>query len=482
MFPSIISIVQEHAARDPQGQPARLLAAAAQLAPSLASAGAVAVSADNGEAWLVADLATLLSCKAAIPLPHFFSAAQVQWAVDSAGADTLLTDRPELPHWQALGFRLGGQQGGLAWLTRQCQPVDLPPRTAKITFTSGSTGHAKGVCLSEGAQLAVAGSIAGMMRELSASRHLCTLPLPVLLENVAGAYAALIADVECVLPSLAGVGWSGSSQWDARSFLQCVAEQRIESAIILPQMLKALLPLLGQYDTSSLRMVAVGGARVSAELLQLARVQGLPVYEGYGLSECSSVVCFNHPGADRPGTVGKPLPHAKVRINAEGELEVAGSHFLGYLGQPASESRLEWLPTGDLATIDADGFVSITGRRKHLLISSFGRNISPEWVESELLGQGGILQVAVFGEAKPWLSAVLFAPGLSDVALASAVAKANVSLPDYARVNRYVRATEPFTDANGLATSNGRNRRDAIASHFYNSLEALYSSTGELTA
>lgn len=455
-------------------QAQQLNLAAEALSVLLLPARVIALAADNGDHWLAADIACLRSQKPCIPLPHFFTPAQNRWAVDSAGVDALLTDQPALPQWQALGFTVvQGAVGKLTCLLRAASVVGLPADTAKITFTSGSTGNPKGVCLSQAAQEAVAGSIAGLMAELGVQRHLCALPLPVLLENVAGFYAAMLAGIECVAPSLAAVGWQGSSQWDARAFLQCVADERIESAIILPQMLKALLPLLGQFDTSSLQMVAVGGARVAPDLLDIARIQGLPVYEGYGLSECSSVVCFNRPGADKPGTVGKPLPHASVRINADGELEVAGSYYQGYLGEAGCEKR-SWLPTGDLASIDREGYVTITGRKKNLLISSFGRNVSPEWVESELLGQGGILQAAVFGEARPWLSAVLVAPQLSDTALQQAVDKANAGLPDYARIGHFIRATTPFLPANGMSTSNGRNKRDAIASHYAAALNALY--------
>lgn len=457
-------------------QAQRLGNAVTGLSAVLANARAVAIAADNSEGWLVADLACMATSIPCIPLPHFFTPAQMQWAVDSAGVDTLLTEQPQHPAWEALGFGDPLKSGLLYCLKRSCAEVLLPTNTAKVTFTSGSTSNPKGVCLSVLAQETVAGSIAGLMSELGVERHLCALPLPILLENVAGFYSAMLAGVECVVPSLATIGWNGSNQWDARAFLQCVVDERIESAIILPQMLKALLPLLGQFDTSSLRMVAVGGARVAPGLLEIARIQGLPVYEGYGLSECSSVVCFNHPGADKPGTVGKPLQHASVRINGEGELEVAGSYYEGYLGQQ-NGAIPTWLPTGDLANIDSEGFVTITGRKKNLLISSFGRNISPEWVESELLGQAGILQAAVFGEAKPWLVAVVVAPQLSDTALGEAVDRANSGLPDYAQVSRYVRAAEPFSPANGLATSNGRNKRDAIAQYYNSIIENLYPAT-----
>jgi long-chain acyl-CoA synthetase len=434
----------------------------------------VALAADNGESWINADLACLAENKPCVPLPHFFTVEQMQWAVDSAGVDALLTDQPDLPIWQSLGFSLTGQESGvLHKLKRICAPVLLPSGTAKITFTSGSTGNPKGVCLTQPAQEAVATSIADLMVSLGVKRHLCALPLSVLLENVAGAYAALLAGSRCITPSLSTIGWDGSSHWDPAAFLRCVQNEKIHSAIILPQMLKALLPMMGEFDVSSIKMLAVGGARVSPDLLAEAKRHGLPVYEGYGLSECSSVVCFNQPGAEKPGTVGKPLAHASVRINGEGELEVSGVAYAGYLGQPAHDAQT-WLPTGDLASIDSDGFVTISGRKKNLIISSFGRNISPEWVESELLCQPGILQCAVFGEARPALVAIVVAPGLSDMELQCAIDEANKKMPDYAHVKRVSRAVEPFSPKNGLATSNGRNKRNAIADTYQKIINAMY--------
>jgi long-chain acyl-CoA synthetase len=440
----------------------------------LDTAHVVALAADNGEPWLAADQACMNALKPCVPLPHFFTQGQMQWAVDSAGVDTLLTDRPDLPVWNTIGFtKTGLQAGALHRLDRQCDAVTLPADTAKITFTSGSTGNPKGVCLSRTAQETVAKSIAELMVSLGIKRHLCALPLSVLLENVAGAYAALAAGAECVTPSLATIGWNGSSQWDPAAFLQCVQNEGIHSAIILPQMLKALLPLLGSFDVASLKLLAVGGARVAPDLLYAAKKMRLPVYEGYGLSECSSVVCFNQPGAEKSCTVGRPLKHASVRVNGEGELEVAGVKYLGYIGLPVHDSG-GWLATGDLATIDSNGFVTINGRKKNLIISSYGRNISPEWIESELLAQEGILQAVVFGDARPALTAVLVAPNLSDAALKSSLDKANAKLPDYAQIKHSIRASAPFTAGNGLATSNGRNKRDAIEAIYQTMIFAMY--------
>jgi len=231
--------------------------------------------------------------------------------------------------------------------------------------------------------------------------------------------------------------------------------------IFLPQMLAALVAALenGAPAPRSLRFAAVGGAKVSAALLTRARALGLPVYEGYGLSECASVVSLNLPGADRLGSVGRPLGHARVRID-QGEIVV-------HTGDA-------WLPTGDLGSVDADGYLYIDGRRKHVLITSFGRNVSPEWPEAELLAGRAIAQAAVFGEARPRLCALLVpAPGAPDEAVEAQVYAANERLPDYARIGAWLRADEPFTPQNGFATANGRARREALWLAYGERLDAV---------
>jgi long-subunit acyl-CoA synthetase (AMP-forming) len=121
-------------------------------------------------------------------------------------------------------------------------------------------------------------------------------------------------------------------------------------------------------------------------------------------------------------------------------------------------------PTGDLGRLDDEGFLYIEGRRKHVLITSYGRNVSPEWPEAELLAGGAIAQAAVFGEARPALCALAVpaGPAVEDAAIEAQVQSANRRLPDYARVGRWLRADAPFTPQNGLATPNGRVRRDAV--------------------
>lgn len=424
---------------------------------------------DNGAAWVVADLAAAAADIVHVPLPVFFTPEQIGHALQAAGVDTVLTLPALAARWAGApteALTVAAQP--LAMLRLPGTPVPMPAGTAKITFTSGTTGAPKGVCLSGEAMRRVAEGLVEAMAPLDIRRHLCALPFAVLLENISGLMAPLMRGATCVVLPLEQLGLRGSSSFDAARFQDVVAAQQPHSIILLPQMLRAWVGHLmqsGQRAPASLRMVAVGGAAVGAKLLQAAQAVGIPAHEGYGLSEGASVQTLNLPGAARAGSAGRALPHARLRIAADGEVEVAGSLFSGYLGHTqASQAPPAWWPTGDLGTIDADGFLHIQGRKKHVLITAFGRNVSPEWVETALRGENAIAQAVVFGDGEPALRAVLWPtrPDLPDTALQTAVDAANDTLPDYARIERWVRGRADFSAASGLATANGRPQRAAI--------------------
>jgi long-chain acyl-CoA synthetase len=227
----------------------------------------------------------------------------------------------------------------------------------------------------------------------------------------------------------------------------------------------------------SLRFVAVGGAPVAQGLLVQAAQLGLPVYEGYGLSECASVVSLNTADAHSRGSAGHPLPHVRLAFAEDGEILAAGALMLGYTGNTACAFRDGYWPTGDLGFLDENGYLHITGRKKNIFITSFGRNVAPEWVERELTLHPLIAQAAVFGEARPWNAAVIVPSSMQPETFASidaAIGEANLRLPDYARIYRWIPAQAPFLPGNGQLTPNGRLRRDAIFAIYRAQLDRLY--------
>ncbi|HEY9121307.1 MAG TPA: iron-containing redox enzyme family protein, partial [Marinobacter sp.] len=145
----------------------------------------------------------------------------------------------------------------------------------------------------------------------------------------------------------------------------------------------------------------------------------------------------------------------EVRVDERARILVRGNTHLGYLGdEPEAD---EWLDTGDLGALDPAGFLSVNGRAKNLLITSFGRNISPEWLESELIQAVGARQAVVFGEGDPHLSALLVVQdGRSPEQLRSSLSRLNAGLPDYARLEAVYVRRQLLTQAQGHITANGR--------------------------
>ncbi|CAN5413631.1 AMP-dependent synthetase/ligase [soil metagenome] len=422
---------------------------------------------DNGAAWVVADRAAVMAGVVHVPLPLFFTLEQVQHAVTSAGVDAVLVPAAVAARWPEAaqtGCSVAGIALVLVHMSVTTRPV-LPAATAKITFTSGTTGNPKGVCFSHCALEGVAASLVTALQPLQIRRHLCALPFAVLLENIAGLLAPVAAGATCIVLPLAELGLRGSSQFDADQFHRTVCLHQPESLILVPQMLRAWVGYLqhtGQRAPDTLRFVAVGGAAVGIALLETADSVGIPAFEGYGLSEAGSVQTLNLPGAARFGSAGKPLPHAHVRVSNAGEIEVAGCLMAGYLGDSPLETT--WWPTGDRGSIDADGFVHIDGRLKHVIITAFGRNVSAEWVETYLRNAPGIAEAVVFGESQATLSAVIWplVDDASNEALGQSIQVANAQLPDYARIGAWVRATAAFSTSDGMTTPNGKPRRSAI--------------------
>jgi long-chain acyl-CoA synthetase len=452
------------------------------LAELLARCGCkcVALQADNGCDWVIADLACQEAGLSCVPLPLFFTQAQQQHVFESCGIDAVLTQLPLL----ATHFREAEAVPG-STLTLLRRPVEhapeLPQGTSKVTFTSGSTGTPKGVCLHTAQQWRQARALREAVG-LEAPVHLCVLPLATLLENIAGVYAPLLAGGTVVLRGMAELGFSGSGLREPQKFLDALADVRPDSLILVPQLLRLLVSAVRRgWRAPPLKFIAVGGARVGAGLIHDARALGLPVYEGYGLSECASVVSLNTPAGDMPGSAGRVLPHLDVSI-IDDEIQVAGNTMLGYVGEPASWNP-PWIATGDLGHVDARGFLHIDGRRKNLLISSYGRNISPEWVESELLGSPLIAEAVVFGDGRPCCVALLtpVQRDVTDIDLSAAIAAVNSTLPDYARVKRWLRLPAPLASSKDLLTANGRPRRERIEELYGAEIEALYaeSATGQ---
>lgn len=420
----------------------------------------VATLLDNSIASALIDLALLRLERQAVPLPCFLSPSQVEHALASSGARMLI--RGNEANDDGRTFVVAGQS--LQLCRRETAAVPLPQGTSRITFTSGTTGAPKGVCLEQAALDALVAALVETIGRDYAGKHLSVLPLGVLLENVAGLYANVLAGGTCHLPGQGSIGLARPFRPDFPALVEALVEAGATSAILVPELLKGIVRVLEQTGLRLplMRFVAVGGATVSPRLLAAAEEVGLPVYQGYGLSEAGSVLALNTPSANRPGSVGRVLPHAALTLGDEGEVRFGPPAFLGHAGTAGPPK--ETVATGDLGRIDADGFLYIRGRRSNTVITGFGRNVAPEWVESALLAAPEIAQAVVFGDGAAALGALIVPSGPTVAAenIDRAVAAANATLPEYAHVRHWT-LTRPFTSGADEASPNGRLRRKVIA-------------------
>ena len=434
----------------------------------------VAIQLDNSPLWLKLDKILTNNNAIIAPIPHFFSRQQIFYMVNALGVDTVICHSNAQDFWQELGYcfsTLINNEIVILEKTISEYPT-IPTGTHKITFTSGTTSEPKGVCLSLKHLKRVGKSLAEVTKRFGVKKHLCLLPLSVLLENMAAVYAAQYTDIEVITPSLAEIGLAGSSSLDVMKMVKTIQKHQPDSIILMPQMLKALIYVCENHDIKLpfLKFIAVGGAVCSKGLLAKARQLNLPVYEGYGISECGSVISLNT-SEQSDGSVGHVLPHQQVSLAKDGEILCKGELFLGYLGQEDYSNKV--FSTGDIGRFDEDNNLHIIGRKKNIIINSFGRNISPEWIEAELLALDNIKQVVIYGEAQPFLTAICVSP-CDKKTILTAITKVNKTLPDYAQVKEIIISTEVFTSKNHMLTASGKTKSPIIFEHYKEQLENIY--------
>jgi long-subunit acyl-CoA synthetase (AMP-forming) len=415
--------------------------------------------------WAVAFLAASVAGKTVVPVPTFFTSEQREHLIrDARLGRIVVTDAesaaianfPSLYHLpeQAAGSLPGeARDGGL------------------IIYTSGSTGTPKGVRLVSGQAVWSAQTLAKVIGASAEDKYLSLLPLPTLLELICGVMIPVLVggpvhfDKEVARNAGAGIASNVAAAFE---------RARPTTSVLVPQLLGLYamqLMAAGKRPHEELRFVAVGGAAIPPTLAQGARMVGIPVHEGYGLSECCSVVSVARSGERREGTAGRPLAGLSVTIE-DGEIVVEGPSVMdGYLHGDAPRGR--WR-TGDLGSLDGDGYLTIHGRRDNLIITPFGRNISPEWIETILLGDPRLRACIIAQVGDPAELAALVIPSPAGEAWLKAapeedivknLAQALHAAPVYARPQRALVAALAEAQAAGLFTPNGRVRRKAAIAY-----------------
>lgn len=462
-----------------------------------------AILVDNHPAWAVLDLALLFNKQCTVPLAKFFSIKQLKHALIDSNAEFIILDESlintqimdDLDDIILTKKSLLIAQKKLSWFHIKKKAANQSQQNiAKITYTSGTTDKPKGVLLSEQAIMSKVVSLAAASEANENDISLSILPLSTLLENIGGLYVPLYCGASVIILSPETTGLSGSSQINQQKLLNVVQDYKPTAFIIIPQLLLLFVNAIskGYQLPDSLRFIAMGGAPVSKKILDMAEKLNIPVYEGYGLSEAVSVVAVNSPSFHRSGSVGRVLDANTIKISDAGEIFVKGDLFSCYLGQQCRDKN-DFYATGDLGYFDEDDFLYITGRKKNIINTSFGRNISPEWIEKELEAIPLIAQCVVYGHGKPSLVALLV---LRDVVLREFVlreaaltgdsrkkamqqlqeliAQLNLQLPDYARVSNFILIDIPFSVSNSQLTGTGRPRREIIYKAYKEQLELCY--------
>ena len=339
------------------------------------------------------------SAKLLVGTPMFAEAANEGAAL--AGASALLVDDASLLE------RLAG-------FDPQAEPVERDDLdTAVVLHTSGTTGKPKGAELTHGGLGKNAEVTVRTLVELSASDVVMgCLPL----FHVFGLTCGLNSSV------LVGATLSLVPRFEPTAVMETIARDGVTVFLGVPTMYAALLSVAAKFPpetTASLRSCISGGAALPVQVLNdFEKTFGAIILEGYGLSESSPVACFNHPGRERKaGTIGQPIEGVEMRLvdnngaeitsDEPGEIQIRGHNVMkGYWNLPdATASTITadgWLSTGDIATVDADGFYTIVDRKKELIIRG-GFNVYPREIEEALYAHPAVAEAGVIGIPHPTL-------------------------------------------------------------------------------
>jgi long-chain acyl-CoA synthetase len=251
-----------------------------------------------------------------------------------------------------------------------------------------------------------------------------------------------------------------------------------------------------------------GGGPLSRDLAEFFWAVGVPVYQGYGLTETSPVVSANYPGANKVGTVGQPIEHVNVRIAEDGEILVQGPCVMkGYYLKPEDTSAVisaaGWLATGDIGRLDEDGYLYVTDRKKDLFKTAAGKFVAPQPIENMLKTSPLILNAVLVGDAHKFIAA-LIVPNFANVEAAARqqgrtfasheqlaadpwvheligreVTQVNSKLAQYETIKRFALVDHDFTFDGGELTYTLKLKRRVIAERYANVIEELYAETSQ---
>src|SRR5262245_19234518 len=496
----------------------------------------VALCLKNSIHWVAADQGALGLGLVVVPLYADDNPENVTYCLQNSGARLLVAENSRMAaalakSHEALGAKLPrvlcltGDKGGAdatveAALPKEARKVEVAPleddTLATICYTSGTVGRPKGVMLTHGNILANVAGCDHLRIARSDDLFLSLLPLSHMFERTGGYYLPLSLGAKVVyarsvsqLPEdlltqrptvmfsvprvyerfAAKIGETlASSPAKKRLFELVVAAGGREApgeAGIADRLVLALLrgpvagPVLARMG-GRLRLAVLGGAPLDPSIARLFIGLGLPILQGYGMTEASPVISVNRLENNVPESVGLPLDNVEARTAENGELLARGPSVMkGYWNNPeASAKSLDgsgWLHTGDLAEI-RDGRIFIRGRLKDVLVLSNGEKLPPQDVELAILGDPAFEQVVLIGEGRPFLTLVTVSRESDEKSLIQRANDRLKAFPRYIRVRRVVASREPWTVDNGMLTPTLKVRRERVQKEFAPQIERAYAS------
>jgi long-chain acyl-CoA synthetase len=228
-----------------------------------------------------------------------------------------------------------------------------------------------------------------------------------------------------------------------------------------------------------IRFFVSGGGALSREVAEFFYSIGLPILEGYGLTETSPVLCVNRLGSTRLGTVGPPVPGVELKIAPDGEILAKGPNIMkGYYNRPEETAQVlqdGWFATGDIGEIDAEGFLKITDRKKDLFKTSGGKYVAPSAIEGRLKLSPRILNAVVIGDARKFPSALIVpAKGAVREEIAIEVAALNETLPHHEQIKKFELLEKDFSIEGGELTPTMKVRRRVVEQKYKDLIDAIY--------
>jgi long-chain acyl-CoA synthetase len=427
-------------------------------------------------------------------------------------------------------------------IDRRADATD-PNDTATIIYTSGTTGQPKGVVLTHGNITENVHGVARVIHLGPEDRCLSFLPLSHIFERMAGHYYMLYQGVsicyaqspetvandmgeirptvmvsvprlyEKIYSRVLEAANTGSPTkrkifWWAKAVgerwaTKMIRQQKIDLGLsIQKRVADALVFRKLQARTGGrLKFFVSGGAPLAREIAEFFFAAGLPIYEGYGLTETSPVISCNTPEAFRPGSVGPVLPGVEVKIADDGEILTRGPNIMpGYYNRPddtADAFEDDWFKTGDIGHLDEDGFLYITDRKKDLLVTAGGKNVAPQPIENELKLHKFVSEAVVIGDRRRYLT-VLLVPALEPLmdhaareglgetpaevvahpaiqhAFGQLVTETNERLASFEQIKRFRVIDHEFTLDDGQLTPSLKVRRRVVGEMYADIIDSMY--------